>query len=275
MSDLHRVLQKQLDQIPSLKMEITTDPKFINWKKTTTRIIEKIFGENSPELQDFSDIQYWYVYAGERIEGMTKSLYEQKNMQNGLEQAELLLQDLVEEAKSTLKLDESKPVKENDGTKKIFISHSSKDDQIGKEVINLLQLIGINHEKIFYTSSAGYGIPLGENWIQTLKQEIGHEGVVLSLLTENYLQSQICLCEMGAAWVLSKKHIPIRVPPLTFKELNEIISTTQGFEITNSVSWSSLKKTLEKEFDLIPLPEDKWEPQRDAILVRIKIHITT
>lgn len=269
---IHQIkeLEKQLHQIPSLKSCSYKDPKFKNWEVKTSRTIKKLFGENSQEWIDFSQIHFWYHYAGGAFEKMLKGDYETANFQNGLVQAQLLLQDLVEEGNLGQFSENSILVEGSHGEKKIFISHSSKDNLIGQEIINLLQLIGINHEKIFYTSSAGYGIPLGENWVQTLKREISGGSFVITLLTENYFQSEICLCELGAAWVLSKKHIPILVPPLSFKEVNEIISTSQGFDITNSVNWSSLKRLLEKDFELTPLPEDKWEPQRDAILARIK-----
>lgn len=75
---------------------------------------------------------------------------------------------------------------------------------------------------------------------------------------------------MGATWVLSKLHIPILIPPLNFKSLNGVINSTQGFQVTDKLKWSSLKNDLEQLFDLDPLPEDKWEPQRDAILDRIR-----
>jgi len=106
--------------------------------------------------------------------------------------------------------------------------------------------------------------------VETLKSEVSNEGIVLSLLSEDYFNSQICLLEMGATWVLSKLHIPILIPPLNFKSLNGVINSTQGFQVTDKLKWSSLKNDLEQLFDLDPLPEDKWEPQRDAILDRIR-----
>tara|TARA_R110002020_G_scaffold105483_5_gene246075 strand:+ start:1099 stop:1944 length:846 start_codon:yes stop_codon:yes gene_type:complete len=262
-------LATQQNQITVLRKCKRNDPEFKNWEIKTRRILKKIFGNGSQEEGDFSRINYWYMYGGFSYEKITEEEYDKNNLNLGLDEASLLLGDLIIEAKSIEDISPSKIDLINIKQKKIFISHSSKDNEIGKEVINLLQLIGIKHNQIFYTSAAGYGIPLGKDWVETLKTEVSGEGIVISLLSDNYFTSQICLLEMGATWVLSKHHIPILIPPLNFKSVNEVINAIQGFMITDKLKWSTLKKDLEKLFDIDPLPEDKWEPQRDAILDRI------
>lgn len=270
-------MSKLLKDLERLSVEISftdfknhNDPKFENWEAKTSRTIKKIFGENSPEWTDFSKIQFWYHYAGETYEGMPKSEYDKMHFQKGLKKAELLLEDLVEDAKIILDSENLVQEKMENSERKIFISHSTKDEQLGKEIKNLVQLIGVPQDKIFFTSGDGFGIRLGDDWTETLKREIIGEVIVLSIVTQNYLQSQMCLCELGAAWVLSKKNIPIIDPSIKFDKLNEILRKNQGFEITKPVKWTSLKKQLEDDFGLPSLPGDKWEDQRDAILVRIK-----
>ncbi|GAB3217314.1 toll/interleukin-1 receptor domain-containing protein [Algoriphagus aestuariicola] len=262
-------LKWSLEQIPSLRDGTYSDAKFENWKKKTLRTIKKLFGNESDELMDFRNIRYWYMFSNIYIDKMPKAEYEKKNLQNGLEKAGLLLTDLIEEAKNSPSVHQAPsltPITE----KKVFISHSSKDNEIGKEVVNMLQLIGVKHSQIFYTSAAGYGVPLGKDWVETLKSEVSRDGVVISLLSRHYFTSQICLLEMGATWVLSKLHVPVLIPPLTYDETNGVINTTQGFQILDRLKWSSLKRDLEKLFDLEPLDGDKWEPQRDAIISRIE-----
>ncbi|MGY6743610.1 MAG: toll/interleukin-1 receptor domain-containing protein [Cecembia sp.] len=243
------------------------DAEFHIWIERAKRNLSKFFGANSPEVDGLAKIQTPRRLTSPfqvRIGTLDLLL-----LKNAVSDISMYLLDLAQEINEEPELP-SNNAQNSDPDPRIFISHSSKDSEIGKEVIDLLRLVGVGHGKIFFTSSPGYGIPLGEDWKKTLKSEIGSKGLVLSLITKNYFESQICLCELGAAWVLSKKHIPILVPPLTFKDVNEIIATSQGFEITDPVKWSSLKKVLEKDFGLSPLPEDKWEPQRDAILGRIK-----
>ncbi|MDP2041844.1 MAG: toll/interleukin-1 receptor domain-containing protein [Algoriphagus sp.] len=243
--------------------------KFKTWEDKVYRRIINIYGEDSREYYGFKGINFHKrsITNTEAVTSIGKA-----HMGQCLDESKMFFEGLIEDVELFPKKT-SEESTEN-GVKKIFISHSSDDDLIGQEVINLLQLIGVKPNQIFYTSAAGYGVALGTDWVETLKSVVSSDGIVLSLLSENYFNSQICLLEMGATWVLSKFHIPILIPPLLFKTVNEMINTTQGFVIIDKHRWTSLKGQLEKLFDLEPLDGDKWEPQRDAILARIEKHLT-
>lgn len=261
-------LEKLLEEIPNLREGKRTDPKFKNWEAKTTRTIKNLFGDESNEYGDFSRINFWYHWAGLLFEMVSEDEYNRRNFQNGLDEAELLLTDLIEEAKFNIKNPD-----ENLSTrmvKNIFLSHSSKDDQLAKEITNLLEAIGVPSSQIFNSSMPGYGVKPGEDWVQTLKSTISSEGVVVSLISTNYYKSTVSLCEMGATWVLSKSHFPIVLPPLTFEEIKGIIPTKHGIMINDSERWSELKEVLEKIFDLTPIPVAKWEGKKKDILERIE-----
>lgn len=240
--------------------------EFEAWRRKTLRYISRIFGDRSIQVRSIEELSYpepaSFPFDGIATIGKIRIPRTIKNFKA-----------TIASFTGDLELLEMVPPPYNSTPNtflKVFISHASKDDLVGREVINLLQLIGVKHQQIFYTSSAGYGIPLGKDWVETLRSEVSNEGVVISLLSKNYFSSQICLLEMGATWVLSKLHIPVLIPPLTFKDINDVINSTQGFQILDRLRWSSLKRELEKLFDLEPLPEDKWESQRDSILARIE-----
>ncbi len=52
--------------------------------------------------------------------------------------------------------------------KSIFISHSKKDIEYVDVLIDILEAIGVPSGKIFCTSFEGYGIPLGNDFLQTI-----------------------------------------------------------------------------------------------------------
>ncbi len=142
--------------------------------------------------------------------------------------------------------------------------------KIVSEIVHLLSLIGVQDSSIFCTSLDGYGIPLGDNWLETLKSEISGEVIVLFVLSENYFQSNVSLCEMGASWVLSKKHVPILIPPVQFNDIAGVIPLTQGLKIGDKHKWTQLKTQLETLFNLSPKAPQIWETRRDEILERIE-----
>lgn len=95
---------------------------------------------------------------------------------------------------------------------KIFISHSSKNANYGKALVELLTSIGVAHDKITFTSDTSYGIPPGENIFNWLKERISEKPFVIYLLSPEYFSSVACLNEMGAAWVVENRHVAIFTP---------------------------------------------------------------
>lgn len=158
---------------------------------------------------------------------------------------------------------------QNTTLKKIFISHASKDKNLVGELIDLLENIGLDSHQIFCSSFEGHGIPLGEDFLETIKKELSAEVVVLFLITNNFYESKACLCEMGAAWALSKGHIPIVVPPLTYTDIQGVIPLTQGMLINDVPKLNSLKEKLEKDFELQQMNLNSWERKRERFIGNI------
>lgn len=92
---------------------------------------------------------------------------------------------------------------------KIFISHSSKNKDIGNCFVKLLRGIGISENEIIFTSNKAYGIPVGQNIFNWLKSQIIEKPFVIYLLSNEYYKSVACLNEMGAAWIIENEHLAI------------------------------------------------------------------
>jgi len=158
---------------------------------------------------------------------------------------------------------------ENDSNniRRIFISHSSEDKKIVEKFIQILELFGLSDKEIFCTSVEGYGVPLGKDFIERIREELNSNSIVISILTNNYYNSAISLCEMGAAWIKTKEFIPIIVPPLKFKEIDGIFPTSIiGMEINNKFKLNELKEKFENEYNLSKIKNSRWESKRDTII---------
>lgn len=150
---------------------------------------------------------------------------------------------------------------------KIFISHSSKDAEIVGEVIDLVETMGVRQEQIFCSSFPGYGVALGEDFLQRIKNELNNNTLVLFILTPNFYASRVCLCEMGATWVKTTSHIPILIPPIDYKDVSEVIPLTQGFKIDEPLKWNEFKEQIEKWFAISSmLNSSAWERKRDKAI---------
>lgn len=154
---------------------------------------------------------------------------------------------------------------------KIFISHSSQDSDIVEELIEMLEAMGLAPKKIFCTSFEGYGIKLGEDFLESIKEELTSNTLVIFVLSKNFYKSPVSLCEMGAAWVMAKEHIPVLVPPLEHSDVKGVIPLSQGMKITEPLKFNSLKVKIEEFFGYeSKIDNSAWEQKRDKILTRIE-----
>ncbi len=153
--------------------------------------------------------------------------------------------------------------------KKVFISHSANDKEIVRELIELLEGMGVNSEKIFCSSFEGYGIKLGVNWLDAIKEELTDESLVLFVLTTNFYNSHMCQCELGAVWANTLKHIPILVPPLTNNDLEYILRNQQSMTINDENKLNSLYEEINDWFELTPIRANIWKLKVDRFLGNI------
>lgn len=242
-------------------------PKFKNWESKAYRRIVKIYGVDSAEYRALNEIKFHRIPGYELYDEVPIDV-ENAHFNSCLDQASLLFEALLEELE--ILPERQVEVEAISNISKIFISHASIDKKLVSEIVHLLTLIGVQDESIFCTSLDGYGIPLGENWLQTLKSEVSGEVIVLFVISENYYKSTVSLCEMGAAWALSKKHIPILIPPLDYDDMEGVIPLTQGFKITDKHKWTQLKSQLEPLLGISPKAPEIWESRRDEILERVE-----
>lgn len=154
--------------------------------------------------------------------------------------------------------------------KKVFISHSSLDSVYVEKLIDTLEIIGLTNEQIFCSSFEGYGVKLGKDFLEVIKNELNNNVFVLFVLSSNFYASAISLCEMGATWIKTSNHIPILIPPFEYKDIKGVIPTSNGMKINEKSKFNSLKEEMEKYFSLTPISFNVWERKRDSVLKEIK-----
>lgn len=153
-------------------------------------------------------------------------------------------------------------------SKSVFISHAVKDKELAKLLVNLIENgIGVPESEIFCSSVDGYGIPTGKNFIEYIKLQIQEPKVVILLLTPSYFNSNFCLCEMGAAWIKSHQLFPILVPPLSYEDVKDVLTSTQVTKIDESLKYNELQEYIIKESDgFTPKSLIKWETERNLFI---------
>ncbi|MCE2496702.1 MAG: toll/interleukin-1 receptor domain-containing protein [Flavobacteriales bacterium] len=142
------------------------------------------------------------------------------------------------------------------GERQIFISHASKNSDYGNALVELLTGVGIANNKIVFTSNTAYGIPIGENIFDWLKNRINEKPHVIYLLSKEYYDSIACLNEMGAAWVVENQHTMLFTPNFDLKSYefqNGALDPRKiGFRINNEERLTEFVESLKVTFKILP-----------------------
>jgi hypothetical protein len=92
----------------------------------------------------------------------------------------------------------------------VFISHSSRDRDIARALIELLRSAGnIPPERIRCTSVDGFRLEVGASVNDQLRMEVNEARVFIGLITPNSIQSPYVLFEVGARWGAGLKLAPV------------------------------------------------------------------
>jgi len=256
-------LQGLLEGATNIQNTSSSDPNFKVWKNKVEKNLLKIFGKDSIELRDFIRLKFFYNPAIFTL-GSDFTREHREYFKRDLDFLLKSLASYIEEINEWEEDDEA--INNGRLPSKVFISHASSDAKYVEEIIDLLENIGLNSNQIFCSSFEGYGIDLGDNFLEAIKREINDSVLVLFVLSKNFYDSPICLCEMGATWVKSTQHIPILIPPFDFSDIKGVIPLTQGFKINDSKKWNLLKQKIETDFKLSPIDLSAWERKRDKAL---------
>lgn len=145
---------------------------------------------------------------------------------------------------------------------KIIISHASLDKEYGQALVNLLRGIGLQKNQIIFSSSDLYGIPLGEDIFEYLRNNIDDNIFVIFLLSDNYYESVACQNEMGAVWIAQNDYEIIGIPGFDFsssKFRESCINTRRcGMLLDNWVRIAEFKEKLKKKFGLT-IDDLEWQ----------------
>lgn len=116
----------------------------------------------------------------------------------------------------------------------IFLSHAAVDKELVSAFETLLaKCLGLTSADIFCSSLEGQGVPKGDNFVDVIRSRVTEARAVVALITPAYLDSTFCVAELGAAWALQTKRLPIVVPPNDFKVMDATLLGIVGVSIDN------------------------------------------
>jgi deoxyadenosine/deoxycytidine kinase len=151
--------------------------------------------------------------------------------------------------------------------KRIFVSHAHADKQLVDALVDLIgNGVGIPADEIFCTALEGLGIPSGTNFIDYIKAQIQKPEVVLLLITENYLKRPFCLAEMGAAWAMSHKIIPLVGGAIGPSDVGGVLGSTQILKLADIAGLNQFFHELVNNLGIKNSNFPRWEAKRHQFM---------
>ena len=152
----------------------------------------------------------------------------------------------------------------------MFISHSSEDKVIVNGFVKEILKIGCGFKDsdIFCTLDPTV-IRTGDDFRMKIVENLRECDFILLFISGNYIKSEICQNEMGAAWVLDNKRVlPFILPNTTFNDMGFLNEVKQGASIADkrkldefyseiceyygiSLDWLSFNKAKEDFIEVI------------------------
>jgi len=133
---------------------------------------------------------------------------------------------------------------------RIFVSHSSNDTELVKVLVDLLEkAFSFGQDDIRCTSLPGYGLESGAHTSTTLQQELRGSQVVLGVLSQSGRHSDWVLFELGAAWGMGKRVIPLLFG-IDYKDLPGPLAERNAVNASNHSEISEMVETVKKALGL-------------------------
>lgn len=130
---------------------------------------------------------------------------------------------------------------------KVFISFSNKDNLILQSFVDHYLKLGLQlkNSEISCTGIEDSKPETGDDFRFWIKKEIEEADLIFLLISRNYKNSEVCLNEMGATWILNKKVIPLLLPPIDYSHVGFLHQYNQILKIESRDDlfklWDDLK----------------------------------
>lgn len=151
---------------------------------------------------------------------------------------------------------------------KIFISHSIKDKKIVEEFVDTILKLGlkIKSTNIYCSSLASHGTHSNGDWLKSIKRKIKTYDLVIFILSKDFLKSEICLIEMGAAWIRDKDTILLTVENMNLGKLKYLYNTKKIEDLRKGSNLDNFKDTMSKQYGIKLVEVSEWNGHKNDFL---------
>lgn len=159
----------------------------------------------------------------------------------------------------------------------IFISHSSKDKPIIQSFIDeiLVGALAVKLSNIFCTTTDGTRIQSGDEWRKSIREHLINSNIIFLIISPHYKESEVCLNEMGAAWISAGRVIPLIIDPINYDTVGVIQEPIQIEKLLDGKSLDRLKDLVQNilKIPINDIKSDRWTLKKMEFILKIEEHL--
>lgn len=134
---------------------------------------------------------------------------------------------------------------------KVFISHSSSDLEIVKQLVDLLRsALGLSAKQIRCTSLNGYRLPGGADVKEQIRNEVHGSKVFVGVLSHASLDSLFVVFELGARWGAGLRIVPLLAPGVSASTLRGPLADFNALELSDEAQIHQLLTDVASQLEI-------------------------
>jgi len=151
---------------------------------------------------------------------------------------------------------------------KIFISYSSKNQDILKSFVDRILKLGLNisPNDINCTGIESSKPKTGEDFKLWIKENIKSADIIIQLISIDYKASEVCLNEMGASWISNAKVYPLLVGEVNFDNIGFVHNSNQLLRLDSKVDIDKFVDDISEFLKIKDIKTERLNVEIEAFL---------
>jgi hypothetical protein len=143
--------------------------------------------------------------------------------------------------------------------KLVFVSHATADSELVEQFVDIiLKNCGLTEADIFVSSIPGMDIPAGSDLLAEVRAEVSDTTLVIAVITPTYPTRPVCIAELGAAWGVAGKLLPVLVPGITRDRLEGVLTGMKVDYLDEEKALDEIAGRIDAETDRRPGSPASW-----------------
>jgi hypothetical protein len=150
---------------------------------------------------------------------------------------------------------------------RLFVSHASANQALGKRIVELLQVaLNLPETSIRFTSVDRYGLPGGADIDEQLRTEISAATAFIGIVSHEALRSTYVLFELGARWATRQHLLPLLAPGTSSSELRGPLAGYHALRADHRGELHRLINDLAQVLNITAEPAAVYEEHLERVL---------